>query len=153
MLNCLLLTPFRTPLVYLHSIIMSLRNSRLGRLPLAALSALSSSPSSPSRSSPLAALDVVPSPRACDYFSESNIHEDILITFTLPGGAMHQQKVKSGETVQELKRQLYASLGIPFSRLTLFHNGKRMLDPLSLNDIAGVVDNSGSAQIEVKQLN
>lgn len=59
-------------------------------------------------------------------------------------------KVKSGETVQELRRRLQANHGIPFSSSSLFFQGKCMLDPLSLNDIAGVVDNSGVASIEVK---
>lgn len=91
-----------------------------------------------------------PPPHAQDYFTESAIHEDIIITFTMPGGESIQQTVKTGETVQELKRKLYAAHGIPFSSLSLFFEGKCMMDPLSLNDIAGVVDKSGVAQIEVK---
>lgn len=80
------------------------------------------------------------------------VDDDILVTFTLPGGVLYEQKVKTGETVQELKRKIYAIHGIPFSSLSLYFNGKCMMDPLSLNDIAGVVDQSGVARIEVKVL-
>ncbi len=85
-----------------------------------------------------------------DYYTESNIHQDILIIYTLPGGEVHQEKVNSAENVSELKRRLHANKGIPFTSTSLFFKGKCMLDPLSLNDIAGVVDTSGVAHIEVK---
>lgn len=85
-----------------------------------------------------------------DYHKESDIHEDVVIIFTLPSGEVYQQKVKSGETVQELKRKLYATHGIPTISSSLFFNGVRMMDPLSLNDIDGVVSQKGVAEIEVK---
>lgn len=82
------------------------------------------------------------------YFNESNIHQDIKITFTLPSGELFEEVVKNGETVQEIKRRLYSASKIP-SNSMFFFNGSEMLDPYSLNDIPGVVGNS-SLQIEVK---
>jgi hypothetical protein len=68
----------------------------------------------------------------------------------LPGGGTLQQKVNTGETFSELKRKLYVTHGIPSSNSTLFFEGKMLMDPLSLNDIVGLVDKSGVATIEVK---
>jgi len=84
-----------------------------------------------------------------DYFTESDIHDDVLVTFNMPGGVVHEQTVNAGETVQEIKRRLYASHGLPFGSFSLFFRGRWLLDPLSLNDIDGLVE-SGKALIEVK---
>lgn len=84
------------------------------------------------------------------YFNESNIHQDIRITFTLPTGELFEETVKNGETVQEIKRRLCSADKIPTNSLFYF-DGQKMLDPLSLNDIPGVVGRN-ALQIEVKLL-
>lgn len=87
-------------------------------------------------------------PSSASYFSESNIHQDIKITFSLPNGGVFEEIVKNGETVQEIKRRLYSADKIP-SNSMFFFNGQYMLDPLSLNDIPGVVGMS-ALHVEVK---
>jgi len=73
------------------------------------------------------------------YYHESDIFEDIPITLLLPGGITFKLIVKTGETVQEIKRKLDTEHGVPYSDATLYYNGKCMIDPLSLNDFPGLV--------------
>lgn len=61
---------------------------------------------------------------------------------------MLEEVVKTGETVQEIKRRLCSASKIP-SHSEFYFDGKPMIDPLSLNDIPGVVGNS-VLQVEVK---
>jgi len=78
-------------------------------------------------------------PLSSSYYQESDIFEDIPITLLLPDGVTFKLIVKTGETVQEIKRKLDTLHGIPYSDATLFYNGKCMIDPLSLNDFPGLV--------------
>lgn len=89
-----------------------------------------------------------PPPPVHSYDTESNIHQDIKITFSLPSGELFEETVKNGETVQEIKRRLYSAEKIPTNSLFYF-DGKHMMDPLSLNDFPDVVGRS-AVQIEVK---
>jgi len=73
------------------------------------------------------------------YHQESDIFQDIPITLILPDGVTFKLIVKTGETVQEIKRKLDTLHGIPYSDATLYYNGKCMIDPLSLNDFPGLV--------------
>lgn len=84
------------------------------------------------------------------YDNESNIHQDVTITFTLPSGELFEETVKNGETVQEIKRRLCSADKIP-NNSHFYFDGKNMMDPLSLNDIPGVNGRS-ALQIEVKLL-
>lgn len=76
---------------------------------------------------------------AVPYDQESDIFEDIPITLILPDGITFKLVVKTGETVQEIKRKLDTLHGIPYSDATLYYNGRHMIDPLSLNDFPGLV--------------
>eukprot|EP01111_Echinosteliopsis_oligospora_P005369 TRINITY_DN1865_c1_g1_i1.p1 TRINITY_DN1865_c1_g1~~TRINITY_DN1865_c1_g1_i1.p1 ORF type:complete len:415 (-),score=108.54 TRINITY_DN1865_c1_g1_i1:32-1276(-) len=100
----------------------------------------SSVTSSPIMSPPLSTMS---------YDQESDIFEDITLTFTLPDGSVFSLKFKSGDTVQEVKRKLDTTKGIAARSSSLFWNGKYMMDPLSLNDFPGLVSKS-EVQIEVK---
>lgn len=77
------------------------------------------------------------------YYQESDIFEDIPITLVLPDGVTFKLIVKTGETVQEIKRKLATLHGIPYSDATLYYNGACMIDPLSLNDFPGLVCKAG----------
>ena len=61
---------------------------------------------------------------------------------------MVEEVVKVGETVQEIKRKMCSASKIPSHSVFLL-NGTPMLDPLSLNDIPGVVGHT-RLKIEVK---
>jgi len=78
-------------------------------------------------------------PLPASYYQESDIFEDIPITLILPDGITFKLIVKTGETVQEIKRKLDTLHGVPYSDATLYYNGKCMIDPLSLNDFPGLV--------------
>lgn len=82
-------------------------------------------------------LDETPTPTS--YYQESDIFEDIPITLILPDGITFKLIVKTGETVQEIKRKLDTLHGVPYSDATLYYNGECMIDPLSLNDFPGLV--------------
>lgn len=73
------------------------------------------------------------------YYQESDIFEDIPITLILPDGITFKLIVKTGETVQEIKRKLDTLHGIPYADATLYYNGECMIDPLSLNDFPGLI--------------
>lgn len=83
-------------------------------------------------------------PLSSSYYQESDIFEDIPITLVLPDGVTFKLIVKTGETVQEIKRKLDTLHGIPYSDATLFYNGKCMIDPLSLNDFPGLICKSNN---------
>jgi len=105
---------------------------------------LSFSPPTPTKSPPLGKMLStlkIPSQNAeaQSYHDESNIFEEILLICVLPAGDSLQLTVKSGETVQEIKRKLDATHGIPFSTCSLLHNGNLLMDPLSLNDFPGLI--------------
>lgn len=86
---------------------------------------------------------------ARSYYQESDIFHDITLRIVLPNGLLLQMLVKSGETVQEIKRKLHTVHGVPFEVCSLYHYDKLMLDPLSLNDFPCLVSES-SATISVK---
>jgi len=112
-------------------------------LPIPNLS-IASSPPSAAKSPPFTKLLAIPSgnSEAQSYHDESNIFEEIRLVCVLPAGDTLQLLVNSGETVQEIKRKLDAVHGIPFSTSSLHHNGKLMMDPLSLNDFPGLLAKS-----------
>jgi len=88
-------------------------------------------------------------PPKSDYHHESDIHEEIPLSLVLPDGVTYKFIVKTGETVQEIKRKLDTTHGIPYSDATLYFNGKCMIDPLSLNDFPGLVCKDG-VSLDVK---
>jgi hypothetical protein len=83
------------------------------------------------------------------YHCESDIFEDIDVQLLFPGGDQRVLRVKMGETVQGIKRQLETDFGIPFSNSSLYLEGKHMLDPLSLNDFPAIAQGKTTA-LEVR---
>ena len=77
--------------------------------------------------------DTSKTPRSISYDDESNIHDDITLTFLFPDGKEQDVTCKTGETVSNLKKKLLDEYQIPFS-CKLTYKSTTMLDPLSLND-------------------
>ena len=68
----------------------------------------------------------VPSAKQMEsYHEESNIHEDITIHFVLPDGTKKQRTVKTGETIQELKRHLMVDYGLQYKRNNFYFRQNR----------------------------
>lgn len=105
------------------------------------LSTLSIQPKMPAPS-PLPPIQSQSPTLSSSYYQESDIFEDIPITLKLPDGITFKLIVKTGETVQEIKRKLDTLHGIPYSDATLYYNETCMIDPLSLNDFPGLVCNT-----------
>ncbi|CAD7965612.1 unnamed protein product [Amoebophrya sp. A120] len=55
-----------------------------------------------------------------------------------------------GHDVARAKHLLAAQWGVPYSSLKLFIDGKLMMDPLSLCDIAAVRENEAMGMVEIK---
>jgi hypothetical protein len=103
------------------------------------LSPLSIQPKISSPLPPISSHKLVDEPTPTSYYQESDIFEDITITLIMPDGVTFKLIVKTGETVQEIKRKLDTLHGIPYADASLYYNGKCMIDPLSLNDFPGLV--------------
>eukprot|EP01097_Dermamoeba_algensis_P002927 TRINITY_DN2164_c0_g1_i1.p1 TRINITY_DN2164_c0_g1~~TRINITY_DN2164_c0_g1_i1.p1 ORF type:complete len:109 (-),score=23.79 TRINITY_DN2164_c0_g1_i1:100-426(-) len=87
-----------------------------------------------------------------DYATESDIHKDLSITLNLPDGSTLPLTLKSGETVQNIKKLLNDKHSLPFGKLILTYEGKVMMDPLSLNDYAGIVEKGeGTFVVSLKE--
>lgn len=72
------------------------------------------------------------------YFEESDIHEEIELTLALSDERTIKLKLKIGDTVQNIKKRLEDTHGIPFVRQLFLLDGQPMLDPLSLNDFPAI---------------
>jgi hypothetical protein len=83
---------------------------------------------------PRIALGGVSQKGTTSYDQESDIHSDITLTLKLPGDKTLEKKVSVGNTIFNLKKLLADEHGFAFDKLTLTHDDKVMLDPLSLND-------------------
>jgi hypothetical protein len=65
---------------------------------------------------------------------ECNIHDDIKLTLLFSDNRTVIMHVKTGDTVQNIKKKLEDQHGIPYAKMAFMLDGKIMLDPLSLND-------------------
>jgi len=83
------------------------------------------------------------------YDEESDIFDNVTLSLIFPGDIKHQMMVKSGETIQEIKRRISVQNGMTYTSISLCFNDHSLIDPLSLNDVKGLVINS-SAKLEVK---
>ncbi|PRP75556.1 hypothetical protein PROFUN_09042 [Planoprotostelium fungivorum] len=96
-------------------------------------------------------LDLSRNSSSSSFFEESDIFEEIPVTLELFDGRSLTKEVEIGETVLGLKRILYDLFHIPFDTITLYLDGKAMLDPLSLNDFPSIVEqNKAVIQVKVK---
>eukprot|EP00992_Anisonema_acinus_P008437 TRINITY_DN4525_c0_g1_i1.p1 TRINITY_DN4525_c0_g1~~TRINITY_DN4525_c0_g1_i1.p1 ORF type:complete len:127 (+),score=36.05 TRINITY_DN4525_c0_g1_i1:43-423(+) len=75
----------------------------------------------------------------------------LLISFKLPDGSFKKQEFRMGHTVEWLKQALEDNHGLPYARSKLLFNGKMMIDPLSLSDIAGLVPNAEN-EVDVQEV-
>jgi len=83
------------------------------------------------------------------YDQESDIFDNITLSLLFPGDIKHHMLVKSGETIQEIKRRISVQNGINYTSISLYYNNLSLIDPLSLNDITGLLGGS-TAKLEVK---
>ncbi len=79
-----------------------------------------------------------PQERPKDYNEESDIHPDIAVHLKFSDTKTMHLTLKTGDTVQNIKKRLEAEHGIQYSKITFTLDGKTMLDPLSLNDFPAV---------------
>ena|SRR3989338_10736012 len=82
------------------------------------------------------------------YDEESNIHSDITLDVTLPGDKKVELKVSVGNTIFNIKKNISDNHDLPFEKLVIQHEGKTLLDPLSLNDFPSIAS-SGKASLIV----
>mmetsp|Transcript_14952 Transcript_14952/g.16224 ORF Transcript_14952/g.16224 Transcript_14952/m.16224 type:complete len:83 (-) Transcript_14952:75-323(-) len=67
----------------------------------------------------------------------------------LPSGEVTQIQVSMGQDVAHAKAMLSKQLDVPYSELSLHHEGKLMFDPLSFNDFPQL-DSARGMDVEVK---
>merc|ERR1711991_189359 len=90
--------------------------------------------------------------KAVSYDEESNIHNDIEVTLVFPNEKTHVLNLKVGDTVQNIKKTMNDTLNIPYAKSSLLCDGKKMLDPLSLNDFKSI-RNESKCRINVEVIN
>jgi hypothetical protein len=73
-----------------------------------------------------------------DYAEESDIHPEISVDLKFSDSHTIHLRLKTGDTVQNIKKRLEAEHNMPYSKTSLSLHGQQMLDPLSLNDFAAV---------------
>jgi hypothetical protein len=73
-----------------------------------------------------------------DYAEESDIHPEISVDLKFSDSHTIHLRLKTGDTVQNIKKRLEAEHNMPYAKTALSLNGQQMLDPLSLNDFAPI---------------
>lgn len=68
----------------------------------------------------------------------------------LNNGVPFIRKFFTGQTVAYMKQQLEDLFEIPFHRMALLHNGRLLLDPLSLTDMPNIFCPGGEVGVEVR---
>merc|ERR1711915_630934 len=90
------------------------------------------------------------------YDEESNIFEPMVLFLNLPDGTTKEWNVSTGDTIQMIKKRIEVELGLMQADTRCELDGKNMIEPLSLNDFATLMEKkadhevSGPPTIDVK---
>jgi hypothetical protein len=80
-------------------------------------------------------LDKVKASTAAAFDEEAGAqHHDVQVTFVFGNGHTVRKAFSNGETALGMKKQLFDLLRVDYGKMELEHNGKPLIDPLSICD-------------------
>lgn len=87
------------------------------------------------------------------YDDESNIFASITVVLQMPDGSTKEVAATTGDTIQILKKKMEVDLGLPYAKTSCYHDGKLMIEPLSLNDFPNLPKDRPVIEVRVRMLN
>merc|ERR1739848_255479 len=83
-------------------------------------------------------------------FNGGDDEKKVTVTFHFPEKHTLRRTFSSGETALGMKKVLFDTLEVAYGKMTMKHNGKELIDPLSICDTPELKDkNEFDIQVEV----